>query len=113
MLAPIALRLAERCSLDRRMIGLMVLHGSACGNFSPLNALGAIVLQGAARSGLEVSAATLFLANVGYNVVLGAAVFVWFGGLQLGKRAGPQQQTDVEACADARCSARRGPMPAR
>lgn len=89
MLAPIALRLAERCSLDRRMIGLMVLHGSACGNFSPLNALGAIVLQGAARSGLEVSAAAVFLANVGYNIVLGAVIFVWFGGLQLGKRAGP------------------------
>jgi hypothetical protein len=70
MLAPIALRLAERCSLDRRMIGLMVLHGSACGNFSPLNALGVIVLQGAARNGFEVSAASVFLANVGYNVVL-------------------------------------------
>ena len=96
MLAPIALRLAQRCSLDRRMIGLMVLHGSACGNFSPLNALGAIVLQGAARSGLEVSAAALFLANVGYNVVLGAAIFVWFGGLQLGKHAGPDPPPDVE-----------------
>jgi di/tricarboxylate transporter len=95
MLAPIALRLAQRCSLDRRMIGLMVLHGSACGNFSPLNALGAIVLQGAARSGLEVSPAALFLANVGYNVVLGAAIFVWFGGLQLGKHAGPDPPTDV------------------
>jgi len=97
MLAPIALRLAERCSLDRRMIGLMVLHGSACGNFSPLNALGVIVLQGAARSGFEVSAAAVFLANVGYNVVLGAAIFVWFGGLQLGKRAGPPPPlADVE-----------------
>lgn len=96
MLAPIALRLAERCSLDRRMIGLMVLHGSACGNFSPLNALGAIVLQGAARSGLEVSAAAVFLANVGYNVVLGAAVFVWFGGLHLGNREVPQPQTEAE-----------------
>jgi Na+/H+ antiporter NhaD/arsenite permease-like protein len=96
MLAPIALRLAERCSLDRRMIGLMVLHGSACGNFSPLNALGAIVLQGAARGGFEVSATAVFLANVGYNVVLGAAIFVWFGGLQLGERAGPQPPPGVE-----------------
>jgi Na+/H+ antiporter NhaD/arsenite permease-like protein len=97
MLAPIALRLAQRCSLDRRMIGLMVLHGSACGNFSPLNALGAIVLQGAARSGLEVSAAAVFLANVGYNVVLGAAIFLWFGGLKLGREAGPQPELEVEA----------------
>ncbi len=105
MLAPIALRLAERCSLDRRMIGLMVLHGSACGNFSPLNALGAIVLQGAARSGLEVSAAAVFFANVGYNVVLGAAVFVWFGGLQLGKRDGSQQQIAAEVPQTAASSA--------
>jgi Na+/H+ antiporter NhaD/arsenite permease-like protein len=98
MLAPIALRLAQRCSLDRRMIGLMVLHGSACGNFSPLNALGAIVLQGAARSGLEVSASAVFLANVGYNVVLGAAIFLWFGGLQLGKRAElPDAPADAES----------------
>ena len=96
LLAPIALRLAERCSLDRRMIGLMVLHGSACGNFSPLNALGAIVLQGAARGGLEVSAPAVFLANVGYNVVLGAAIFIWFGGFQLGKRDGPRPSIDVE-----------------
>lgn len=96
MLAPIALRLAQRCSLDRRMIGLMVLHGSACGNFSPLNALGVIVLQGAARSGLEVSAAAVFFANVGYNVVLGAVIFFWFGGRQLGKHAAPQPQSDAE-----------------
>lgn len=107
MLAPIALRLAQRCSLDRRMIGLMVLHGSACGNFSPLNALGAIVLQGAARSGLEVSASAVFLANVGYNVVLGAAIFVWFGGLQLGKRAPPQPQAEVEAVQPSSASAGR------
>lgn len=96
MLAPIALRLAQRCSLDRRMIGLMVLHGSACGNFSPLNALGVIVLQGAARSGLEVSAAAVFFANVGYNVVLGAAIFFWFGGLQLGKRTAQQPHSNTE-----------------
>jgi Na+/H+ antiporter NhaD/arsenite permease-like protein len=86
LLAPIALRLAERCSLDRRMIGLMVLHGSACGNFSPLNALGVIVLQGAARIGVEVSVPALFLANVAYNVVLGVIIFLWFGGLRLGDR---------------------------
>jgi di/tricarboxylate transporter len=87
LLAPIALRLAERCSLDRRMIGLMVLHGSACGNFSPLNALGVIVLQGTARSGLEMSAPALFFANVAYNVVLGAVIFLWFGGLRLAPRS--------------------------
>jgi di/tricarboxylate transporter len=84
LLAPIALRLAERCSLDRRMIGLMVLHGSCCGNFSPLNALGVIVLQGSARLGVEVSAPALFFANIAYNVVLGLVIFFWFGGARVG-----------------------------
>jgi Na+/H+ antiporter NhaD/arsenite permease-like protein len=97
MLAPIALRLAERCSLDRRMIGLMVLHGSACGNFSPLNALGVIVLQGAERAQLEVSATAVFLANVAYNVLLAAAIFLWFGGLRPRNRDGPQPLPDVVA----------------
>ena len=95
LLAPIALRLAERCSLDRRMIGLMVLHGSACGNFSPLNALSVIVLQGTARSGLEMSASALFLANVVYNVVLGAVIFLWFGGLRL-THSRPEQAERAE-----------------
>jgi Na+/H+ antiporter NhaC len=35
LLAPLSLRLAERYDIDRRMIGLMVVHGAAAGNFSP------------------------------------------------------------------------------
>ena len=85
LVAPIALRLAERCSLDRRLAGLMVLHGVACGNFSPLNPLGVIVVQGAARAGLEISAGALFAANVGYNVLLGLVIFLYFGGLRLAR----------------------------
>ncbi|HKS55856.1 MAG TPA: SLC13 family permease [Steroidobacteraceae bacterium] len=97
MLAPIALRLAERCSLDRRMVALMVLHGSACGNFSPLNALGVIVLQGAAHSGLQVSASAVFLANVAYNLLLATVIFLWFRGWKAGNRDPPAQQTAVES----------------
>lgn len=97
MLAPIALRLAERCSLDRRMVALMVLHGSACGNFSPLNALGVIVLQGAAHSGLQVSATAVFVANVAYNLLLAAAIFVWFRGWKASIRDPPPQPAAVES----------------
>jgi Na+/H+ antiporter NhaD/arsenite permease-like protein len=97
MLAPIALRLAERCSLDRRMIALMVLHGSACGNFSPLNALGVIVLQGAARGGLEVSATAIFLANIAYNLLLAAVVFFWFGGSRSRQSDALQSQPNSES----------------
>jgi hypothetical protein len=52
MLAPLSMRLAERYDIDRRMIGLMVVHGAAAGNFSPLNVLGALVVQTLERNGL-------------------------------------------------------------
>jgi di/tricarboxylate transporter len=80
LLAPIAMRLAERCALDRRMIGLMVVHGAAAGNFSPLNVLGAIVLQAVRTGGLEMSATTLFVGNLVYNVVLGGVIVLLYGG---------------------------------
>ena len=79
MLAPLAMRLAERCELDRRMIGLMVVHGAAAGNFSPLNVLGAIVLQAMQARGLDMSAQMLFVGNLIYNVVLGLIIVAIFG----------------------------------
>jgi Na+/H+ antiporter NhaD/arsenite permease-like protein len=86
MLAPLALRLARAYEIDRRMIGLMVAHGSACGNFSPLNALGAIVAQAAPRDGLQMPVAALFLGNLAYNVALAVVIYLAFGGLRLGWR---------------------------
>jgi di/tricarboxylate transporter len=83
LLAPIALRLAQRYGVDARLMGLMVLHGAACGNFSPLNVLGAIVYQTVDRIGLDLPVATLFLANIAYNVVLGIVIYVTFGGMRL------------------------------
>lgn len=80
ILAPLSLRLAERYDIDRTMIGLMVVHGAGAGNFSPLNVLGAIVHQAVARNGLEMSASTLFLGNLAYNVLLGVVICLVFGG---------------------------------
>jgi di/tricarboxylate transporter len=85
LLAPLSLRLARRYDIDRRMIGLMVVHGAASGNFSPLNVLGAIVHQGVARNRLEISSSALFLGNIAYNVVLGVVIYLVFGGLRLAK----------------------------
>lgn len=85
LLAPLSLRLAERYDIDRRMIGLMVVHGAAAGNFSPLNVLTAIVTRAVAAAGLEMSVPALFFGNLAYNVVLAIIIFVMFGGLQLGR----------------------------
>jgi di/tricarboxylate transporter len=89
LLAPLSMRLAERYDIDRRMIGLMVVHGAAAGNFSPLNVLGAIVHQAVLAGGLEMSYGVLFFGNLGYNLALGAVIFLVFGGLGLRRRAGP------------------------
>jgi len=87
LLAPLALRLARAYEIDRRMIGLMVAHGAACGNFSPLNALCAIVTQAVTRNGLQMSVAALFLGNLAYNVALAVVIYLAFGGLRLSWRA--------------------------
>jgi hypothetical protein len=76
LLAPLSFRLAERFDIDRRLIGLVVVHGTAAGNFSPLNPLGALVNQMMARQGVSFSAAALFLVNYGYNIGL-ALVILW------------------------------------
>ena len=86
LLAPLAMRLAQRYDIDRRMIGLMVVHGAASGNFSPLNVLSGIVMQAVTRNGLQISSLTLFVGNLVYNVVLAAVIYVVFGGLKLSWR---------------------------
>jgi di/tricarboxylate transporter len=79
LLAPLAMRVAERCDIDRRLVGLMVVHGAAAGNFSPPNVLGAIVHQAVVSRGLEMSVWTLFSGNLIYNLVLGAIIVRLFG----------------------------------
>jgi di/tricarboxylate transporter len=86
LLAPLSLRLARRYGIDARMIGLMVVHGAASGNFSPLNVLGAIVVEAVQRNGLQMSPSVLFLGNLAYNLVLGAVIYLVYGGLHLVKR---------------------------
>ena len=84
LLAPLALRLARRYGIDRRMIGLMVVHGAGAGNFSPLNVLSGVVTQALGRGGLAMSATTLFVANLVYNVALAMVIFIVFGGMRPG-----------------------------
>jgi Na+/H+ antiporter NhaD/arsenite permease-like protein len=80
LLAPLAMRVAERCEIDRRLMGLMVVHGAAAGNFSPLNVLGAIVHQAVTTRGLTMSVWTLFAGNLIANIILAGVLVVIFGG---------------------------------
>jgi di/tricarboxylate transporter len=78
LLAPLALRLARRYDLDRRMVGLMVVRGAAVGNFSPLNVLGAIVHQAVTQNGYEISMSMLFFGNLAYNLALAVVIVMIF-----------------------------------
>ena len=78
LLAPLAMRVAERCEIDRRLMGLMVVHGAAAGNFSPLNVLGAIVHQAVTSRGLEMSVWTLFAGNLIANLAVAVVLVIIF-----------------------------------
>lgn len=102
LLAPLAMRVAERCAIDRRLVGLMVVHGAAAGNFSPLNVLGAIVHQAVTSRGLEMSVWALFAGNLVYNLALGTAIVAVFGGRRraaVGSQ--PMSSADVSQAAPA------------
>jgi hypothetical protein len=101
---------AKTYDISPRLIGLMILHGANCGNFSPLNLLGATTHQILQRQGLEVSPLALFGANVGYNVVVGVVVYLVFGGRELlrrdaAERSGARARTDARATVGARVGA--------
>ena len=94
MLAPIFLRLSKKYDINLRLSGLMLAHGTAAGQFSPLNALGAIVNGTMERNGFVGSPIALFGASFLYNVALGIVIYVAFGGLELLRRtrAGVRQE---------------------
>lgn len=83
LVAPIGMKLAKRHGINPVLAALMILHGASCGNFSPVNLLGATVNGTLERGGLESQPIPLFLANFGYNVVLGVVIYLVFGGLRL------------------------------
>ena len=96
------------------MIGLMVVHGAAAGNFSPLNVLSAVVTQALARGGLEAPTGTLFLGNLAYNMALAVVISLVFGGRRRNTTAAafppaagegmPASGSAPRACASTRCA---------
>ena len=83
IIAPIGMAFAARYRINPMLMGLMVIHGSAAGNFSPLGVLGVITNGIVDRSALPASPIGLFVANLVFNIALGAVIYVAFGGLRL------------------------------
>jgi Na+/H+ antiporter NhaD/arsenite permease-like protein len=96
IIAPIGMAFAARYRINPLMMGLMVVHGSAAGNFSPLGVLGVITNDIVERSGIPASPTLLFLSNAAFNLALAAGVYLVLGGITLireKRRAGDDDES--------------------
>lgn len=93
IIAPVGMVFAARYGINPLLMGLMVVHGSAAGNFSPIGVLGVVTNGVVEHSGIPGNATTLFLSNLVFNVLLGIGVFLAFGGRSLIRAGRPAPVT--------------------
>lgn len=76
IVAPIALRFAERYGISPLLMGVMVIHGAQGGGFSPISIYGGITNQVVERAGLDGDPTLLFLGSLFFNLAIAAAFFI-------------------------------------
>lgn len=83
IVAPIALKFADRHNISPFLMGILVVQGANAGAFSPINPF-AVIANGVLQSrDLPVSPGLLFFYCFAFNVLLAVVVYVAFGGLRL------------------------------
>lgn len=75
IVAPIALRFARTYGFSALMMGLMVVHGTQAGAFSPISIYGGIANKVLARSGIAPDPMYLFAASAVFNCAI--ALLIW------------------------------------
>lgn len=83
VVAPVALEFSRRYKLHPLLLGLMVVNGGAAGGLAPTSVLGSICREVAQRNGLDLDPGALFLSAAVFNIALGIAGFLLFGGRSL------------------------------
>lgn len=83
IVAPLAMPFARRYRIDLMLMGMMVVHGSLAGAFSPISVYGVVVNGLVAGTALPSSPLTLFLVPLAFNLAIAAVVFLLFGGRDL------------------------------
>lgn len=83
IVAPLAMPFARRYGVDLLLMGMMVVHGSLAGAFSPISVYGTFVAGVVGPTGIPFSSAVLFLAPLVINLVIAAVIFVVLGGRSL------------------------------
>jgi len=83
IIVPLAIRIALQNRLSPYLLGLLVVHGTTAGGFSPIN-LGGVILNGTLeRGGIDTSPMVIFASSFAYNLALGVVLFLVFGGRQI------------------------------
>jgi Na+/H+ antiporter NhaD/arsenite permease-like protein len=80
ILAPVALRFAQRYQISPLLMGLMVIHGAQGGGFSPMSVYGGITNAVVERASLPSDPIFLFVASLLFNLLIAILVFVIFRG---------------------------------
>lgn len=83
IVAPIALRFSQQYRIHPLLMGLMVIHGAQGGGLSPMSIYGGITNQVVQRAQLASNDMHLFLASLGFNLLIAVVVFFVFGGRRL------------------------------
>jgi len=79
IIAPIALRFADKYGISPLLMGLMVIHGAQGGGFSPISIYGGITNQIVQRAGLQRNDLALFLASFFFNLFVAILIFIYLG----------------------------------
>src|SRR6185503_7870181 len=90
IIAPIALRFADKYGISPLLMGVMVIHGAQGGGFSPISIYGGITNQVVERAKLDGDPTALFLSSLIFNLAIAVIAF-----LLLRKRADGNVGQDV------------------
>jgi di/tricarboxylate transporter len=113
IVAPIALSLAAQYRINPLMMGVMVVHGTQAGSFSPISIYGTIVNGVVANNQLPGSPVLLFLGSLVVNLVIAIAVFCALGGLRLMRGEAAESRVSVAEPEMAAVAGGSGAPPAR
>jgi di/tricarboxylate transporter len=80
IIAPIALRFADKHRISPLLMGLVVVHGAQAGGFSPMSIYGGITNQVVERAGLPRNDFALFMASLVFNTAVAVLIYFILGG---------------------------------
>lgn len=94
LLAPIAMQVTAEAGISPLLVGVMLVHGSHGGAYSPVSAMGVIANGAVAKAGLPDLSGTLFLNSLVFNILIAIAAYLLFGGLKLIRRSREEVMSD-------------------